>query len=175
MLNVSSGIVDNCIIWDGDKNTWSPPDGYDTLESDVTPAMTWVFSESKCDYELKSLVGAGQIGFFMSDGVLTTNLPKPHVDPDSITSRTISLSVACIQSVAYLTTDEMGQHITPESRQEVTDYIHAVANILATAQQKYGTGEAYAPTFPPAPTALPGKPKADGAEEAPFIKFIVVE
>lgn len=101
--------------------------------------------------------------------------PPPAPTPDQITAQTISTAVSDLQTIAYLTTSEMGQHITPESRQEVTDYIHAVANILAIAQQKYGTGEAYAPTFPPAPTALPGKPKADGTEEAPFIKFIVVE
>lgn len=101
--------------------------------------------------------------------------PPPAPTPDQITSQTIATAVGDLQKIAYLTTSEMGQHITPESRQEVADYIHAVANILATAQQKYGTGEAYAPTFPPAPTALPGKPKDDGLEEAPFIKFIVVE
>lgn len=101
--------------------------------------------------------------------------PPPAPTPDQITSKTIATAVGDLQTIAYLTTSEMGQHITPESRQEVTDYIHAVANILATAQTKFGTGEAYAPTFPPTPTALPGKPKADGLEEAPFIKFIVVE
>lgn len=101
--------------------------------------------------------------------------PPPAPSPDSLTAQTINTAVSDLQVIAYLTTSEMGQHITPESRQEVTDYIHAVANILATAQAKYGTGEAYAPTFPPIPTALPGKPTADGQEEAPFIKFIVVE
>ena len=99
----------------------------------------------------------------------------PAPTPDQITASTINTAVYELQVIAYLTTAEMGQHITPESRQEVTDYIHAVANILATAQQKFGTGEAYAPTFPPTPTALPSKPKSADSEEAPFIKFIVVD
>jgi hypothetical protein len=98
--------------------------------------------------------------------------PPPAPAPDAITGRTISMAVGDLQTIAYLTTSEMGQHITPESRQEVTDYIHAVANILATAQSKYGTGEAYAPTFPAMPTAMP-QIGGDGLP-APFIQFIVV-
>lgn len=97
--------------------------------------------------------------------------PPPAPTPDQITAGTINTAVGNLQTIAYLTTSEMGQHITPESRQEVTDYIHAVANILATAQSKYGTGEAYAPTFPPMPTALP---QLGGDGVAPYIQFIVV-
>lgn len=99
----------------------------------------------------------------------------PAPTPDQITAVTIGTAVGSLQTIAYLTTSEMGQHITPESRQEVTDYIHAVANILATAQQKFGTGEAYAPDFPPTPTALPAYADPAGVKVAPFIKFIVVE
>lgn len=103
-----------------------------------------------------------------------TQLPIPPAPtPDQITAGTINTAVGDLQTVAYLTTSEMGQHITPESRQEVTDYIHAVANILATAQTKYGTGEAYAPTFPPMPTAMPQLGSGD-ALPAPYIQFIVV-
>lgn len=101
--------------------------------------------------------------------------PPPAPSPDTVTSATINTAVSDLQVIAYLTTSEMGQHITPESRQEVADYIHAVANILATAQTKFGTGEAYAPEFPPTPTALPVKASSLGSKEAPFIKFIVVE
>lgn len=99
--------------------------------------------------------------------------PPPAPTPDQITAKTIGTAVSDLQTIAYLTTSEMGQHITPESRQEVTDYIHAVANILATAQQKYGTGEAYSPTFPPIPTAVPQLGLADTLP-APYIQFIVV-
>ena len=98
--------------------------------------------------------------------------PPPEPTPDQVTAQTIATAVADLQTVAYLTTSEMGTHITPESRQEVTDYIHAVANILATAQSMYGTGEAYAPTFPPMPTAMP-QLGGDGLP-APYIQFIVV-
>lgn len=100
--------------------------------------------------------------------------PAPAPTPDDLTANTINQAVGGLRSVAYLTTQEMSVHITQESRAEVEEYIHDVANILATAQQKYGTGEAYAPTFPPAPTALPGKPKADGLP-TPYIQFVVVK
>lgn len=98
----------------------------------------------------------------------------PAPSPDTITAHAISTSVYDLQTIAYLTTSEMGQHITPESRQEVTDYIHAVANILATAQTKYGTGEAYEPTFPPMPTAMPQLGSGDDLP-APYIRFVAGE
>lgn len=98
--------------------------------------------------------------------------PPPTPTPDQVTAGTINTAVSYLQTIAYLTTSEMGQHITPESRQEVTDYIHAVANILATAQTKYGTGEAYAPTFPPMPTAVP---QLGGDGVAPVIRFVAGE
>lgn len=107
-----------------------------------------------------------------SEWVVYPPIAPPAPTPDQITAGTINTAVSNLQTIAYLTTSEMGQHITPESRQEVTDYIHAVANILATAQTKYGTGEAYAPTFPPMPTALP-QLSGDGAA-SPYIQFIVV-
>lgn len=109
-----------------------------------------------------------------SEWVISPPPPAPPAPTaDQITAGTISAAVSHLQTIAYLTTSEMGQHITPESRQEVTDYIHAVANILATAQSKYGTGEAYAPTFPPMPTAMP-QLGGDGAA-SPYIQFIAGE
>ena len=105
--------------------------------------------------------------------VVVPPIEPPAPTPDQITGTTIMVAVQNLQTIAYLTTSEMGQHITPESRQEVTDYIHAVANILATAQSKYGTGEAYAPTFPPMPTAMPQLGSGDDLP-APYIQFIVV-
>ena len=108
-----------------------------------------------------------------SEWVILPPIIPPTPTPDQITAATIGTAVSDLQVIAYLTTSEMGQHITPESRQEVTDYIHAVANILATAQTKYGTGEAYAPTFPPMPTALPQLGSGDDLP-APYIQFIVV-
>ena len=106
--------------------------------------------------------------------VYNRSLPPPPSPPtpDEITAETINTAAGDLQAVSYLTTNEMATHITPESRQEVTDYIHAVANILATAQTKYGTGEAYSPTFPAKPTALP-QLSGDSAA-APFIQFVVV-
>lgn len=109
-----------------------------------------------------------------SQWVIKPPTPDPAPTPDEITLKTIKTSVSDLQTIAYLTTSEMSQHITLESKQEVTDYIHAVANILAVAQTKYGTGEAYAPNFPPIPTALPQLFDAAQLSSAPYIQFIVV-
>ena len=90
-----------------------------------------------------------------------------ELTPDEITANTIYVAVDRLQSVVYLTTGAIQPHMTTESQQEVATYIHDVANIMATAQQKYGTGEAYAPDFPPSPTVVPGI-------TGPFVQFIVV-
>lgn len=108
-----------------------------------------------------------------SEWVIIPPYVPPSPTPDQVTAGTINTAVSDLQTIAYLTTTEMGQHITPESKQEVTDYIHQVANILAIAQTKYGTGEAYSPTFPPIPTAYPST-SDEGGTSAPFIQFIVV-
>lgn len=102
---------------------------------------------------------------------------EPEPAPPSaleITKKTVNTASGFLQTFSFLATPEMSQHITPESRQEVTDYIHAVANILATAQSKYGTGEAYAPEFPPMPTAVPQLGSADTLP-APYIRFVAGE
>lgn len=106
--------------------------------------------------------------------VVSPTPPEPPAPtPDQITANTIGMAVGSLQNIAYLTTSEMEQHITTESRQEVTDYIHAVANILAAAQEKFGKGEAYSPDFPPMPTAM-HQYKADGVS-SPFIQFVLVK
>ena len=98
--------------------------------------------------------------------------PTPAPSPDILTGQTINTAVQDLQTIAYLTTQEMSTHITPESKAEVTQYIHDVANILATAQEKYGTGEAYTPEFPPTPSVVPQTSNPNSA--SPFIQFIVV-
>lgn len=104
-----------------------------------------------------------------SEWVVSPPVVPPAPSPDNITAATIGTAVSDLQTVAYLTTNEMALHITPESKQEVTDYIHQVANILAVAQQTYGSGVAYNPAFPPMPTALP---QVSGGT-SPYIQFVV--
>ena len=101
--------------------------------------------------------------------------PPPAPTPVQITAGVIMKAASYLQQVAYLTTQEMHQHITPESQAEVTQYIHTVANIMATAQQAYAKEELYDPEFPPLPTVMPQQMQAAGLGSVPFIQFIVVE
>lgn len=96
--------------------------------------------------------------------------PKPPVTDETL--KTIGEATSRLQAVSYLTAAEMSQHITEESRQAITDYIHVVSNILAIAQQKFAAGEAYTAEFPAQPTAVPVT--GDSLTATPFIKFVVV-
>ena len=102
--------------------------------------------------------------------IIAPPAPPPAPTPDEITKQTIETASGCLISVSYLTTSSMQSHITEVSYQEAVAYVDAVANILATAQSKYGTGEAYAPDFPVMPSAVP--PTVPGSQ--PYIQFVVV-
>jgi len=85
MIN-QNNVVDNVCLWDGDINTWTPPQGY-TMEVDATtPAMIWqpVFVDGKAvDYVLEPILGAGDIGFTWDGTVLTTPDSKPVIVAES--------------------------------------------------------------------------------------------
>lgn len=78
MVN-ESNVVDNCVVWNGDLNTWSPSAGYTMLVRDTTPAMNWVLNETLTppDYELKA-TGIGDIQYLWNGVILTTQRPKPE-------------------------------------------------------------------------------------------------
>ena len=77
LVNNGSKIVENAVIWDG-SNSWSPPEGYITLEQSTTPAKIWVFDENPFDYVESIQMGAGGIGFTWDGTNLITNEPKPE-------------------------------------------------------------------------------------------------
>jgi hypothetical protein len=79
MINPEN-VVDNICIWDGDTNTWQPPEGYTMLVQATTPALVWELNADKTDYVLVEQIGVGAIGFTwnVTTQVLTTNQPKPN-------------------------------------------------------------------------------------------------
>ena len=79
MVNPSN-VVDNICVWDGDVNTWTPPQGYTMLVLDTTPAMVWELdiTTTPPSYVLKEQMGVGDIGFTWNGTVLTTNQPQPQ-------------------------------------------------------------------------------------------------
>ena len=77
MINPEN-VVDNVCVWNGDTNTWQPPEGYTMLVQAATPAMVWGLNAEKTDYVLTEQIGAGSIGFTWDGTVCTTNELKPN-------------------------------------------------------------------------------------------------
>lgn len=112
-----------------------------------------------------------------SEWVITPPPPPPPAPTNrEITEKTIYNAGGCLQQVAGLATQALQEHISVASSQAVTQYIHDVGNILATAQVAYTNDEAYSPDFPPMPTLIPdvgGASTFDASNNGPFIQFIV--
>ena len=80
MVN-SDNICDNICVWDGDPNTWTPPENYLMLVQATTPTKVWVLNEAKTEYVLTDSIGDGGIGFTWDGTYLTTNEPQPSPPP----------------------------------------------------------------------------------------------
>lgn len=80
---IENNVVTNSVVWDGDFNTWTPPQGSIQLIEDTTPAMVWVLHDLEIppDFQLTEVIGAGSIGFSWDGSVLITNEPKPIYVP----------------------------------------------------------------------------------------------
>ena len=78
-LIVEANIVTNNVVWDGDVNTWTPPQGSIALVQATIPAMVWELNADKTDYVLTEQVGVGDIGFTWDGSACVTNEPKPTI------------------------------------------------------------------------------------------------
>lgn len=76
-LIIEANVVVNVVIWNGDTNTWTPPQGSLALVQATTPAKLWVLNEDKTDWVLGEVMGFGQIGFTWDGTDCITNEPKP--------------------------------------------------------------------------------------------------
>lgn len=85
IVNQSSGICENIVLWDGRIETWTPPDGYLALERDKVPVKKWFWKTDIKDWVLETAMGEGSIGFTWDGDHLHTNEPKPNpvIDPQS--------------------------------------------------------------------------------------------
>ena len=85
MVNLQNNIVENTIYWNGDVNTWQPPEGYLMLVDAETFGEVWTLNEEETDYVLVTALGAGDIGFTWDGTKCITNQPKPENPPQPIT------------------------------------------------------------------------------------------
>ena len=82
-LQIQNNVVTNIIEWDGDTQTWTPPEDAIMKVKDTTPVLVWKLNDDKTDHELTQIFGGGGIGFttYTWDGsVLLTNQPKPTLN-----------------------------------------------------------------------------------------------
>jgi hypothetical protein len=77
LVNKSTNIVENIVVWDGGDG-WSPPDECFALLTDITPAKVWIFDEASWDYIESIEMGIGAIGFTWDGVNLLTNQLKPE-------------------------------------------------------------------------------------------------
>ena len=79
MVDTTSNICDNVVMWDGNPDTWTPPPSHLMLVQATTPAKLWELNPEKTAYVLQVQMGAGQINFTWDGTYLTTNEPEPVV------------------------------------------------------------------------------------------------
>jgi hypothetical protein len=88
-LVIENNVVNNIILWDGDTNTWQPPESATMLVEATTPAYVWdlyIDNEdwSKTDWFLIEIMGDCSVGFTWNGTACTTNQPKPPIPPQPI-------------------------------------------------------------------------------------------
>jgi hypothetical protein len=78
-LIIEQNVVTNCVLWNGDTNKWTPPQGSIALVQSIIPARVWDLDTTLTPpaYVLVEQLGQGQIGFTWDGTVLTTNEPQP--------------------------------------------------------------------------------------------------
>ena len=74
---IEENIVTNVCLWDGDVNSWQPPQDATMLVQATTPAFNWAWNPDLKDFELIESLGTGGVGFTWNGTACITNQPKP--------------------------------------------------------------------------------------------------
>jgi hypothetical protein len=78
-----NNVVTNKVEWDGNPQTWQPPQDSIQLVQSTTPAMIWLLNTEKTAFVLTEVMGLGDIGFTWNGTILTTSEPQPSVPTES--------------------------------------------------------------------------------------------
>lgn len=87
MIPKATNIVENICLWDGNPNTWTPPENYLMLLQATTPAKIWGWDGT--EWVLVDQLGIGGIGFTWDGAACVTNESKPTVVPTTIGTQTL--------------------------------------------------------------------------------------
>ena len=77
-LMIQENVVTNIIVWDGNTQTWQPPQDATMLVQSTTPTIVWQLNVEKTEYVLTDSIGDADIGFTWNGTVATTNQPQPE-------------------------------------------------------------------------------------------------
>lgn len=80
-LVIQENIVTNVCVWDGNIQTWQPPQDATMLVQATTPTKVWLVNAEETEYVLTDSIGDADIGFTWNGTVATTNQPKPPNPP----------------------------------------------------------------------------------------------
>jgi hypothetical protein len=90
-LMIQENIVTNLCVWDGDTNTWQPPQDATMLVEATTPTKIWALNQDETAYVLTDSVGNAGIGFTWDGTFATTNEPQPQVPEQPVSTGTQTL------------------------------------------------------------------------------------
>jgi hypothetical protein len=79
-LIIEKNVVTNVCIWDGDANSWQPPQDSTMLVQETTPTKIWGLNTEKTEYVLTDSIGDAGIGFTWNGIFATTNQEKPVIE-----------------------------------------------------------------------------------------------
>lgn len=78
IIDVENNVCENIVVWDGNTDTWNPPNGKLMLVQEITPTKVWRLSEGNVNYVLTDSVGDGSIGWTWDGTRLITNESQPQ-------------------------------------------------------------------------------------------------
>lgn len=77
---IENGVITNSCVWDGNVESWTPPQGSVLIVNQEMPIKTWLLNDSKTEYVLTETIGFADIGFSYDGSIATTNQPKPELE-----------------------------------------------------------------------------------------------
>jgi hypothetical protein len=99
MVEETSNVCENVVVWDGNPDTWAPPPNYLMLVQATTPAKVWFWDSVNQIWILEVQNGTGQIGFTWDGTYLTTNEPQPTNPPASSQAASDQANVSGAQTL----------------------------------------------------------------------------
>lgn len=91
IINTSTNVVTNVVMWNGNPSTWAPPSGSIGLPQATMPTKIWRPNVENTEYVLTDSIGDANIGFTYDGSVCITNEPKPEDPPQPVTQGTQTL------------------------------------------------------------------------------------